>query len=98
MTARTKLTIVALFLLLQTLDILTTYAGLRAGAQEANVLPAWLLATHGEAAMYAVKAVLVLAVLGVVLWLDGRLHLWPALRITNVLMIGVVALNLTALV
>ena len=97
MTHTTRLYIAALFLVLQGLDILTTYAGLRNGAVEVNPVAAWLMATHGEAAVYALKAAIVLGVLGVVLLAQGRYRrVWLSLRLSNVLYVAVVAINATA--
>ena len=73
MTARTRLAIAALALLLQCLDVVSTHLGLAAGAQEANLLPAWLLHTYGEAALYVLKLLGVL-VMAAILW---RLRSWP---------------------
>ncbi|MDA8219169.1 MAG: DUF5658 family protein [Dehalococcoidales bacterium] len=95
----TRLSIMGLFVLLQSLDILTTYLGLRNGAREINVLPSWLLGNAGEMVMYAFKACLVLLVLTLVLSLEYRFpRIWLALRIVNVLMIFVLGLNLLAIV
>ena len=96
MTTRTRITIACLFVLLQTLDVLTTYYGLRAGAIEANPLAAWGMAVYGEPAVYAVKLLAALGVLGVVVALR-RPRLWLAPRIANALMLLVVMVNLTAL-
>jgi len=98
MSTTTRLYIVALFLVLQGLDILTTYAGLRNGAVEANPVAAWLMREHGEPAVYALKAAIVLGVLGVVLATERRLpRVWLSLRVGNVFGLLVVAINATAL-
>ena len=106
MTARTRLTIIALFLLLQALDVVTTYYGLRAGAVEANPVAAWALVDWGEPATYAVKLALAYAVLsqrgyvgrGWLRWASWRgERLWIVPRAINVIMVVVVAVNLTAL-
>lgn len=95
----TRLAVVLFYLAIQSLDVLTTYIGLRRGAAEANLLPRWLLDNHGEAAMYLFKAVLVLAVLLLVVRLQHHYpNLWTALRVTNVMMVVVVAINLLAVV
>ena len=97
MTTNTRLTILLLCLALQLADALTTALALDAGAVEGNVLPAAVLASHGEAALYALKAAGVLVMAGI-LW---RLRSWPGawrcLRWSNVAMLLVVAVNTTAI-
>lgn len=87
--------IAGLFLLLQGLDILTTFVGLRNGAVEANPFAAWVMSSYGEFVMYGLKAALVLAVLAVVL-LTERVapRVWLAMRTVNVIMLVVVMINL----
>ena len=97
MTARTRYAIAALALLLQGLDVLSTHLGLAAGAQEVNLLPAWLLHTYGEATLYAVKALAVLVMAGLVWRLRWWALTWRVCRCANVVMLLVVMLNLTAL-
>jgi len=65
MTNQTKLTIAALLVVTQLLDVLTTHAGLANGATEANPLAAWGFAEYGEAGVYAAKAGVVALVLAV---------------------------------
>ena len=96
MTSRTRYTIAALFVLLQLADVLTTTFALRNGAVEANPVAATLMQAHGEPAVYAVKLLAALGVLGVVVALR-RPRLWLAPRIANALMLLVVMVNLTAL-
>ena len=83
---------------LSLLDVLSTAAGLGQGAQEANVLPAWVLATWGMGAMFAGKALVTAAAIGAVLRLHGR---YPRLRVgvavCNVLLAVVVAANVAQL-
>ena len=97
MTTRTRYTIAALALLLQALDVLSTHLGLAAGAQEVNLLPAWLLHTYGEAALYAVKLLAVLVMAGLVWRLRSWPGAWRCLRWSNVAMLLVVAVNTTAI-
>lgn len=94
---RTRLTIAALALLLQLLDGVSTHLGLAAGAQEVNVVPAYLLATYGEPVLYAVKALAVLVMAGLVWRLRWWALTWRVCRVGNVVMLLVVMLNLTAL-
>lgn len=99
MTVPTRRYVLALFLVLQALDVLTTAAGLRNGAVEANPAAAWLLAVHGELAVYAVKALIVAGVVALVLATERFApRVWHALRICNVLYVLVVAVNATAIV
>ena len=60
MTPTTRRYVLALFLLLQALDVLTTAAGLRNGAVEANPFAAWVMGTGGEFVMYGLKAAVAL--------------------------------------
>jgi hypothetical protein len=94
-----KYYIVAIFLALQALDVLTTYLGLRRGASEANLLPRWIMDNHGEFFMYVAKAAVVLGALLLVVALQGRVpRLWRAIQVANVVMLLVVSINLLALV
>lgn len=83
---------------LSLLDVLSTAAGLGMGATEANLLPAWVLATWGMGAMFLGKAAITAALIGAVLALHGR---YPRLRygvaICNVLLAVVVAANVAQL-
>jgi hypothetical protein len=97
MTHRTRLAIAALALLLQGLDVVSTHLGLAAGAQEVNIVPAYLLHNYGEAALYAVKALAVLVMAGIVWRLRAWALTWRVCRVGNVVMVLVVAVNLTAL-
>ena len=97
MSARTRRYIVGLFLVLQGLDILITYAGLRNGAVEVNPFAVRVMAEQGEFLMYGLKAAIVFGVLGVVLATSRRLpRVWLSLRVANVLYVLVVAINATA--
>lgn len=94
-----RLYVIVLYLALQTLDVVTTFVGLRRGAMEANFVPRWFLDNLGEATMYAFKVALVLGVLLVVLRVQSQFpHVWLAIRVVNVLMMLVVAINLLAIV
>ena len=97
MTHRTRYAIAALALLLQGLDVLSTHLGLAAGAQEANIVPAYLLGTYGEAALYAAKLLAVVVMAGLVWQLRSWALTWRVCRVGNVVMLLVVMLNLTAL-
>ena len=93
-----KALIVGLYLLLQALDIFSTYLGLRRGAYEANLLPGWLLQHFGEIAMYMFKGILVVGVLFVVVRLQRHFpHVWLAVRLVNVMMVFVLLANLIAI-
>ena len=98
MTTNTRRYVLALFLVLQLADVLTTALGLRNGAVEANPAAAWLLSVHGELAVYAVKALIVVGVVALVLVVQRRYgRVWYALRASNVLYVLVVAINATAI-
>jgi hypothetical protein len=79
---------------LSLLDVLSTAAGLGQGASEANVLPAYVLATWGMGAMFGAKGVVTAGMIGAVWALHGR---YPRLRYgvaaCNVILGAVVALN-----
>ena len=93
-----KLYVVGLYLVLQSLDAFTTYVGLRRGAEEANLLPRWLLEHYGELGMFAFKVALVLGILLLVVKLQRRFPVvWLAVRVINVLMLVVIAINLVVL-
>ena len=97
MTTNTRLTILLLCLALQLADALTTALALDAGAVEGNVLPAVVLASHGEAALYAAKLLAVVVMAGLVWRLRWWALTWRVCRCANVVMLLVVMLNLTAL-
>ncbi|MHB9091695.1 MAG: DUF5658 family protein [Chloroflexota bacterium] len=93
--AADKALVIALYLVLQGLDVLTTFVGLRRGAYEANLLPGWLIQHYGEASMYLFKVLLVLGVLFVVVCLQRPFpRVWLAVRVVNVMMVLVLAVNL----
>lgn len=89
----------ALFVLLQSLDILTTGYGVGTGiAQEANPLAAQLL-NHSLGLMLATKALLVASVAMLVVRLSTRYrHIWAALRISNFFYVFVITINVLSLV
>lgn len=87
----------SLFIVLNLLDILTTHVGLAAGIPEGNPVPAFILASAGEPAMYAAK----LAVCAVIILSVLRLHQYCRLRYTlyigSAILLFVVASNLSLL-
>jgi hypothetical protein len=94
LSAEERLLILA-WLLVQTLDVLTTAFGLRAGLQEGNGFAAFVIEHYGELAAYGFKALVTFAVVGCVLLFRHRYtRLWLGLRIISIYMLVVVASNL----
>lgn len=94
---RYLITLVALFALLNAMDLLSTFVGLRHGLHEGNPLMSGLLDRFGFGALIAYKAVVVWAVgLGIRLLHTFHLGLaWATIWICNALVFGVVVLNVT---
>lgn len=95
---RKHVILIAAWLVLQTLDVVTTAIGLRIGLVEANALAAGLLARYGELAVYSLKALVTFAVIGIILLLQHRYaRIWLGLKIVSVYMCLVVALNIISI-
>lgn len=85
-----KLALVYLLLVLNILDVLTTHVGLQLGALEGNPIMAGLIGGVGEAATYAIKLSVVLAV-ALLICSMGKLQ---ALKWLNLVMGATVVSNL----
>ena len=86
---------ILLFVLLSLSDVVTTHLALRAGLVEVNWIPATLLATGGEPAMYLFKAVATLAVIATVVALGPHFRrLGVGLKAIN-LMLGLIVISNT---
>jgi hypothetical protein len=86
--------LVSVFFLLQAADIASTNLALRAGLQEGNPIPAYVLSTSGELGLHTWKVVTVIMFLIIVCLLEPRFrHAWQAVRCVNIIMLGVVWSN-----
>jgi len=95
---RKHVILIAAWLVLQTLDAVTTAIGLRAGLVEGNGIAAGLLARYGELGAYGFKALITFAVIGGILLLQRRYaRIWLGLKIISVYMCLVVALNMISI-
>ncbi len=84
----------AVFLLLQSLDVATTFIGLRAGLYEANALAAWLGLKLGTWALYGWKGFAVSLFLLLLLLLQTRYpQVWLAVRLSAAVLLVAVSFN-----
>jgi hypothetical protein len=85
-------------IMLQVLDILTTWSALRSGYQEANPIAHQLFQIYGEPTVYLGKLLLVMGVV-LISWLLSRryLHIWKALRFSCLAYVAIVTINLAQL-
>ncbi len=86
------------FMVLQALDLITTFMGLQAGLNEGNSIAVWLSGHLGTWALYGWKVVGVTLFLGLLAALHQRYPgVWAALRVATVLMMVAVSINLLTL-
>ena len=84
-----------LWLIYNTLDVITTELGLRVGLRELNWFQSNLMAQYGPGVAYGLKIVLVFLLICVMLLFGKRLrYLWQFLRGANVLVCLVVLWNI----
>ena len=89
-----RLWLIAMWLVLQSLDIATTAFGLRNGLREANGIAAFGFAQHGELSVYGFKGLVALAILGSIVLLQPRFpRLWLGLQIITGYMLLAVSFN-----
>lgn len=85
---------VALAALLHFGDVLSTHLALRVGLAEINLVPASVMALHGETVMYGLKLTAVATVILLICLLERRYpKLWHAVHVTNGMMAAVVLSN-----
>ena len=84
------------FVLMQSMDILTTYVGLRSGLAEANPTMAVVQMLHGEMAMYLFKGVMAFGaiLLGIKAYQMKRssLAMWIGVALTSVAVVSNISL------
>ncbi len=87
--------IIYLWLIYNTLDVVITELGLRAGFQELNWFKSTLMAQYGPGVAYGLKMLLALFLICVILLFGKRLrYLWQFLRGANVVVCLVVLWNI----
>ena len=75
-------------------DVVTTHIGLVGGIPEGNPLPARLLASGGEPAIFGAKFGVFAAIILLICLLGGRYpKLWHVVTVVNLLLIAVVISN-----
>lgn len=91
--------IVYLWLIYNTLDVISTELGLRAGFQEMNWFKSTLMAQYGPEVAYGLKMFLALLLISIILLFGRRLgYLWHFLRGANVLVCLVVLWNIVMVI
>ena len=86
--------VLSAFVLLNVLDVVTTWLALRLGLMEGNPLPAALLSAGGTTGLFGFKVIATLLVIGVVLRLSRPFPgVWRALRVSNLFLCLIVFLN-----
>lgn len=81
----------ASYMLFSALDVMSTVSALQGGLRERNVFGASVYASYGSAGLWALKAVVVAAIVAVLVLIPRRIAVWVATALTLMTAVAVVS-------